>query len=447
MSATRSLFTPSPPPLVRTAVRAASPTLPEVERRRACRWHSHDRDAVCVRERQRLETIQQQCPVGFDHQRLGAGLHHHLDGPGANGGPQGIIMHDTMAFTVEGLPLGLVDIQVWARAPEHQGKKHKRHSLPIEQKESFKWLRSFQAAARLGSQCRETTVVSVGDREADIYELFALALSRPDHPKLLVRAESDRLVADGQEHLWQSVQSQPVAATQILSVPRNNKGPARTATLEIRFAPVLLRPPQTKKKLGALQLWAVLTNEIDAPEGVEPLQWMLLTTVAVNNPVQALEKLHWYTKRWGIEVYHRTIKSGCRVEERQLRSVERLENSLAIDLVVAWRILHMTMLGREAPELDCSVIFQEHEWKALHCYVHRTRTPPHQPPTLGQVIRQVAKLGGFLGRKGDGDPGTQNLWRGLLRLDAVASSWLAFGPEHPPDTAQATSVSSEPICG
>jgi hypothetical protein len=353
-------------------------------------------------------------------------------GPGTRGGPRGILMHDTMAYSAGGLPLGLVDVQVWVRDPQQAGKKHQRHALPIEAKESYKWLRSFQAAAALQAHCADSIVVSVGDREADVYELFVLALSRADHPKLLVRADGERLVADGQEDLRAFLRRQPVCATQEVRVPRRGQRAARTARCVVRFASVQLRPPQGKKKRAAVTLWGVLLHEETAPEGVEPLQWLLLTTLEVATTEQALEKIQWYLRRWGIEVYHRTVKSGCRIEERQLATVPRIQNCLAIDLVVAWRIVHLTMLGRDTPDLPCTVFFEDQEWKALYAFVHRSPTAvPAHPPTLREVLRTVASLGGFLGRKGDGEPGTKSLWLGLQRLDDIAGCWLAFGPESP----------------
>lgn len=347
-------------------------------------------------------------------------------------GPKGVLMHETLAYTVEGLPLGLIDVQLWVREAKDFGKSAKRDKLPIEAKESNKWLTSFRAAASVELQCPQTTVVSVGDREADIYELFVLALSRKDHPKLLVRAEQDRLVAEGQGHLWEHVEKQPICAVQVIEVPRTNKRKARRAVLEVRFAPVELRAPNRKRRLGPVKLWAILAKEVDPPEDAQPLEWMLLTTLEVASAEQALEKLRWYVKRWGIEVFHKTLKSGCRIEERQLATVRRIENCLAIDLVVAWRIVHLTMLGRETPDVPCTVFFEDHEWKALYAFVGRgIEAVPATPPTIREATRMVASLGGFLGRKCDGEPGTKSLWLGLQRLDDISGAWLTFGPDSP----------------
>ena len=207
-------------------------------------------------------------------------------------------------------------------------------------------------------------------------------------------------------------------------MPRRHHRARREARLDIRFTQVTLKAPQRKRDLGAVRLWAVWAHECDPPEGVEALDWMLLTTVAVNDFEEALERLAWYRRRWGIEVYHRTLKSGCRIEERQLGAAERIEGCLAIDLVVAWRIYHLTMLGRETPDVPCSVYFKQAQWKALVAFV---RQQAHGwEPSLGEAMRLVAGLGGFLGRKSDGYPGTKSLWLGFQRLDDITHAWTLF---------------------
>lgn len=138
--------------------------------------------------------------------------------------------------------------------------------------------------------------------------------------------------------------------------------------------------------------------------------------------------------RWQIEIYFRTLKSGCRIENRQLKSAHSLQACLAVDMVVAWGVFHLAKFGREVPDLPCDVFFEESEWKALVCFLEKTREPPSTPPSLKDAIRMVARLGGFLGRKSDGDPGTQTLWLGLQRLDDIAAAFGIF-LGHPPDTS------------
>jgi hypothetical protein len=338
-------------------------------------------------------------------------------------GTIGMLVHSTLAFNTSGTPLGLIDVQSWTRDPEERGKKHLRAQLPLEAKESVRWLRSLEALERVQEKCPGVRLVSVGDREADMHELFVWATEKENRPALLVRAHRQRLLAEGQGQLWAHVLAQGVRGEVEVRLPRRSTRAARVARLELRFAAVELKAPKGKERLGPARLWAVTATEAHAPAGVEPVQWMLLTTLPVQTVEQAIEKLTWYTGRWGIEVFHRVLKTGCQIETRQLAGADRLEVCLAIDMVVAWRIYHLTKLGRETPDVPCTVFFEEHQWQALVLYVTRKALPP-TPPTLRQALRMTARIGGFLGRKSDGEPGSETLWRGLQRLDDIAEGYL-----------------------
>jgi hypothetical protein len=339
---------------------------------------------------------------------------------------KGLYVHSTLGFNLEGTPLGFLDVQSWAR-DRARADKEERRKLPIEEKQSGVWLKSYRAAAEVQARSPGTMLVSVGDREADIYQLFREALETPNGPKLLVRAKTNRKLQDEQGKLWETILAQEVSCIQVLRVPRQGKLPAREAHLAIRFAPVTLLPPSRQKKdAPAIPVWAVMAKEEDPPPGIKRLEWMLLTTLEVPNSEAAIEKLSWYTLRWGIEVLHRTLKSGCRIEERQLGTADRLEACLAIDLVVAWRIYHLSRLNREVPDIPCSIYFADAEWKALMVFTNRNPIPPSTPPTIREATRRVAALGGFLGRKGDGQPGTQTLWIGLQRLDDITATYLVM---------------------
>lgn len=361
-------------------------------------------------------------------------------------GAIGLIVHDTMAFNTEGTPLGVLDVQMWARDAAEYGKKHKRKELEIEQKESYKWLKSFKAVAEAQKSCQETMLVSVGDREADIYELFHLALSDSKGSRFLVRAEHNRLLAEGQGKLHEHISSQELAGIQTIQVPRKKEQPSREAKLEIRFAEVKLKPPQDKKELGELSVFAIEAKEIEVPEGVEGLKWILLTTCEVRSFEDAIEKLSWYCIRWGIEIFHKTLKSGCKIEQRQLADADSIEKCLAIDMVVAWRIYYLTKLGREIPDMPCTVFFEDAEWKALVAYKTQDPVPPEKPPTLREATHMVASLGGFLGRKSDGEPGVQTLWLGLQRLDDITEMWKISVAMFAPHLLRSPPVSSKK-CG
>jgi hypothetical protein len=340
----------------------------------------------------------------------------------------GLILHDTMAFSAEGTPLGLVDVQCWARDCLDKGKRDRRKQLPIEQKESMKWLNSYRTVCEVQELCPQTMLVSVGDRESDIYELFLETVENPHGPKLLVRCERSRNRKTQEGYLWDHVAAQPIAGFQVVSVPRKGCQLAREAKIEVRYSKVTLVPPGNKG-YPPIDVWMVYAKEVDYPRSVSsPLEWMLLTTVEVSSFEQACERLAWYAKRWGIEVYHRTLKSGCRIEDRQLETAESLQACLAIDMVVAWRIYHLMKLGREVPDLPCTIFFEEDEWKVLYILANETTDLPDKEPTLREAIRMLASLGGFLGRKGDGEPGAITLWRGLQRIDSAITVYRLLLP-------------------
>jgi hypothetical protein len=349
----------------------------------------------------------------------------------------GLLLHDTLAFTEEGTPLGILDAQCWARDPEERGKKYRRKQLSIEQKESMKWLRSFRKVAEVQKLCPDTMLISIGDRESDIYELFLEASKDPDGPRLLVRAEKSRNRKVDQEFLWDLMSRQDVAGSLQIHVPRRGSRKARDAWIDIRFAEVQLNAPQRYASGPAVKVWAVYVLEKGYGEQVKsPIEWMLLSSVEVKSFEDAKRMVGWYTGRWGIEVYHRTLKSGCRIKDRQFGTADRIETCLGVDMVVAWRIYHLTMLGREVPEVPCTVFFKDIEWKALCCYVNKNPVPPEEPPSLSEAIYMVGGIGGHLGRKSDGFPGTQSLWRGLFRLYTATEMYAIFIQEDYPHPFQ-----------
>ena len=342
---------------------------------------------------------------------------------------RGLIVHDTMTFTAEGVPLGLLDLQCWARSGI--GSSQERYNKPIEEKESFKWVQSYRAVSQVQNRCRKTMLVVVADREADIHEIFSEQAASRHGAQLLIRANRscNRQVLDGDnshEALWPVLEQQPLLGERELLIPPSEDRKARKAVLAVRAASVVLKPPKRKTHLAAVPVWAVLAQEIHPPEGVEPLEWMLLTTVEVKHKDDAFQRLSWYARRWGIEVYHRILKSGCCVEERQLENSRRLSNCLAIDLIVAWRIFHMVAMGEQTPDVPCTIYFTPSEWRALTTFVLKIKVPPPNPPSLNEAVRMLATLGGHLGRKHDGHPGAEVLWRGMARLADIDAAYQLY---------------------
>jgi hypothetical protein len=341
---------------------------------------------------------------------------------------QGLLVHTTLAITPERVPLGLLAQQVWARDPNDVGKRARRKQLPISEKESQKWLHSLDAVITARECCPHTHLVSVGDREADVYDF--LALERPPGVDVLIRAAWDRCVSTPERYVWATLEAQPVVSDLLIDVPRRGVQPARQAVLSLRYCRLTLPPPRHRKREGlpAVALWAVLVREREPPLDTEPIEWLLLTTVAVGSVEDAVERVQWYSCRWGIEVWHRILKSGCRLEARQFATAERLHRCLSLYSVLAWRIFYATMLARAVPEVPCSVLLEPEEWQALYCAIHRVAQPPPEPPTLGQAVQWIAQLGGFVGRRRRDRPGAEVLWRGFQHLGDLTTMYSIMRP-------------------
>jgi hypothetical protein len=328
-----------------------------------------------------------------------------------------------MAFSEQGTPLGLLDAQCWARNPQDRGKRERRKRLPIEQKESQKWLRSFRKVAEIQKVCPKTKLISIGDRESDVYDLFLEATRDPHGPGLLVRMNRSAARQVHDKPLWDFMMARKVEGTVSLHIPHAGTRPARDTVLDVRFAEVDLKPPQRLKHCAPIRAWIVYVREHNKHKG-NRIEWMLLTTVGVTRFEDAQQRVCWYARRWGIEVYHRTLKSGCRIQDRHLDPAAGLKACVGIDMVVAWRVFHLTMLSREMPSASCTDFFTQDEAEALYCYTYKTLVLPAQLPDLKQATGMLATMGGYLGRKCDGLPGTQSIWRGLQRLEPAKDMYV-----------------------
>ena len=326
---------------------------------------------------------------------------------------QGLYLHPTLAVTPERLCLGLLHVHRWVREPGSLG-QDKDPKRALEDKESVRWVDGYRQVDALAEQLPNTRLTYVADREADIYDLFVGAPCPETAADWLVRGHHDWGLADGQT-LRQHLAAAPLHAATTFERPASHGVTARTVHQELRAVRVALPAPRRPDRtLPDVAITALLASEPNPPAGEAPVQWLLLTNLPVDTPAQALEKIQWYLCRWQIEVYFRILKSGCRIEKLQLEKLERLEPALACYMIVAWRVLFLTMLGRACPEMPCDVVFDTAEWHAVYIVTER-QPPPDTPPTLDQMVRMVAGLGGFLGRKSDGFPGPQTHWIGLQR--------------------------------
>ncbi|HZD58993.1 MAG TPA: IS4 family transposase [Anaerolineae bacterium] len=332
----------------------------------------------------------------------------------------GLKLHSALAIRADGVPLGLLYQKFWARDMKEYGKRTSRKAKSIDEKESYRWLEAVESIEEHIEGPRQ--VITVADRESDIYDLFAK--ERRSGYELLIRAAHNRATIQGR-HLFETVSSLPVRGSFNLDLTRARDRKTRQVPLAVRFGEVTIKPPKHRRKehLPGVKLHAILVKEIDASE---PISWLLLTTLCVETLEDAIESTRLYSLRWLIERYHYTLKSGCQVEELQLEDAERIKRAVALYCIAAWRILFLTYLARTEPDQSSERVFEKHEWQALCCFVNKTDRPPESAPTLAEAVLLIAKLGGFLGRRQDGDPGVKVLWRGMKRLNDISQAYLIF---------------------
>jgi hypothetical protein len=300
---------------------------------------------------------------------------------------RGLHLHSTLAVTPEGLPLGVLRAACTAPTPKPPEDARPPTAIPIAEKETFCWIEAHRDCVALAAELRQTRLCSVMDREADFFELFD-AQRRQPRVDLLVRAKHDRTLEGEPRKLFAAVRQAPVAARVQVPVPRQSARPkrakqrarpqrlARTATLAVRYQAVRLRPPPYHRGKAPIVLWVLHAVEEHPPPGAARVEWFLLTTLPLAAPEDAIQCLRWYCLRWRIEDWHRVLKSGCRVEALAHETAERLRRAIAIRAVIAWRIMLMTLLGRETPDLPAEVLFSELELRVLRTYAKKNGCQP-----------------------------------------------------------------------
>ena len=342
----------------------------------------------------------------------------------------GLLMHASLAITPDGLPLGMTAAKFWSRSKFKGSAALKRKinptHVPIEQKESMRWLGNLRLSTELAGAPERC--VHVGDRESDIYELYCLAEELGTN--FLVRSCVDRLAEDGGTTIAKVMAQVQSSGTHEVRF-RDLQGNDHCAVLSVRHATMTVRPPIGKqRKFRNQELQIIHAEELDPPEGRMPVIWKLTTNLPVATHADAVHKLEWHALRWKIETFFRTLKTGCRIEELCLATAERLANCIALCCVVAWRVSWLAMLSRDAPAADPAAVFTEDKLHLLD-----QATPDRKRQVLRDLqfyVRAVARLGGDLDRASDAPPGTTVIWRGFSRLaDLVKGSWLATPP---PDT-------------
>lgn len=323
---------------------------------------------------------------------------------------QGIKVHSCFAVSGAGEPLGLLHQYTWSRQ-ERSGKRGERRKKATCDKESQRWLDTLTAAEQGIDEA--VCLVHVGDREADIYDLFVQP--RRSNSELLIRAEHNRKVQHELDYLIATIEHAPVLGQHTIELERNPERPARSATLTVRAMQVTIEVPRhhkQPKQCPPVTLNVLLVEEATPPVEGKAMRWLLLTTLPIDSFEQAWQCVVWYSFRWLIERFHYTLKSGCRIEQLQLETAERLLNALTTYSIVAWRLMWLTYAARLSPDDSCEVVLQRAEWKLLR-RKFEPKNRSQRPPSIRQAVRWIAQLGGFLARKGDGEPGLKTLWRGI----------------------------------
>lgn len=322
-------------------------------------------------------------------------------GPLSYEAQRGMYLHLTYAVSPSREPLGVMDAKIWSRAPKGPDGKRPGNN------EGRRWIEGYERVAERAGEMPAVKHVYVADREADILALLSKAREMGHAADYLIRCQHNRALPDG-GRLWAA--EMPILGEVCFGLPAGRGRKARTVTQRIRSERIELKDGSG----GRLPVTLVLAEELDAPTGAKPVVWRLLSNRSVETLEEAVTLVEWYRARWEVEQLFLIFKEGCRIESLQLEDADRIKKALALYLVVAWRIHRLVRLGRALPELPADLLLETEEWTAA--YMLNNKKVPKQAPPLRDVVRLIAQLGGFLARKGDGEPGAKTIWLGLRDL-------------------------------
>ena len=358
---------------------------------------------------------------------------------------RGLHLHSTLAVAQNGIPLGVLGAECTASQIKLAEDKRPSHTIPIEEKKTFAWIKHYRDLVECSNSMPQTRIINVCDREADFFEMFDEQRKNPS-VDLLIRAKSDRNITEDPFKLFAAARQAPIQSQVRVNIPRQSartkknkqqarpRRPGRIADLTVRAKHIQFKPSAryfTDK--DPVDVWVIHALEDNPPEGAKPVEWFLLTTIAITSATDVEQCLRWYCLRWRIEDWHRVLKSGCRVEDLAHESAERLRRAISINLVIAWRIMLMTLLGREMPNLSAEVLFSDIELRTLCAYSKKKGLSP--PTQLSEAVLLVAKIGGYLGRKNDPPPGHQLLWRGYTEFRFMCLGYSLLQDEDYLDTS------------
>lgn len=357
-------------------------------------------------------------------------------GGNQNGDNLGIFIHPTLAVTPERLCLGVVGAKIWTREiKKSKLSKSQKSKRPVEEKEIYRWIESYNLACEVAEQTPNTQIIAITDREGDFTDLFAEVLKRKkDNPKcadIIVRSCQDRCLekdSDTEEStkLRRALSTSPKLGEIEFTIPAAEGRKQRAVKQTIKTRTITFRGNKNRK----IRINAVMALEENPPEGEKALFWIFLTTLPIGTFEEAVKIVEYYLCRWEIEIFNKILKSGCKIEEKQLQSGDRLKVLIALFLILAWRVQYLLMIGRACPDMSSGDLFEECEWKSVFRIVNKSEPIPAEPPPLKDFIRMIAMLGGYIGRNNDPPPGPKVMWIGLSRMSDFAMAWEIFvGPD------------------
>lgn len=342
----------------------------------------------------------------------------------------GLNMHAALAVSPQGLPIGLLSNTLWCTT----GRQYFRgeridHLIPTREKESYKWIHALEQTHK--NLKAKIPSITIADRECDMHDFFLAALDIDSH--FVIRNNLDRNVGDRftPKKLSEQLEESSVLGYIEIEIPakmKDGKGitptKKRKAKLEIKSSIVSLSPSRklSQEVKETVTLRVVEAREIDPPNGLESAHWRLFTSLGVKGFQDAAQVVRFYAMRWKVEIYFKILKSGCTIEKCRLAEAQRLKKYIGLFSVIAWRIYWLTFIKRVEPENCSSKTFSKQEWSTLYRVLNKTNTIPEKPPPVGETIVLLARLGGFLARKNDRDPGPTSLWKGWSRLQDMITA-------------------------
>jgi len=372
-------------------------------------------------------------------------------GPLHQGKRCGALLHPLIALTTDGTPLGTAYAEAWSREAGVKRSANKRrvacNQKPLSEKETFRWLETAEQCQAIKAHCPETQLIMVADRESDITEVIDYCNSQDDFD-WVIRGGVDRILSKssqreasvkvrdellrGKSRLEKQMPIRSRVSWGSASLkhhPSQADREAREITCTVHAGKVSLNDPRRdgNRKTSGVSVNAVLVSEVDPPEGVQSVEWLLLTSLPIRSRKQIEAIIDHYEKRWVIELYFKVLKSGCKIESRRFEHMDRFLPALALYMIVAWRSLYICRVSRTHTDASCELVYQKPEWQSVWRMVKRS-PPPKRPPSLMEMTKIVAQLGGYVNRKNSGPPGPQTMWLGLQQMHTIAQCWLTFGP-------------------